>query len=347
MSWEPVATFDNTAAAELAKAALECHGIRALLHDGTVPTLLVSAEDRDRAAVLLEQTGHLPQTDDEIEAAVAARPDIAARLAESHAAEPFVDNPTDRRVKQLVIVTVFGLLCLSAEFFGDLGTIVVFRLPLMQILAVPFHLYALYLAWTLRRATPRVRPGDRWKIGLSLGLNLFFWGAVVVPVAFLVNRFHDSQRAEWRIERFGDLGGVSLTVGLPGRYGYALFEEKTALGPARVRHFAVSYKNEVFLIDLMTLQEADRGDPVEAAKHYLKRQLENSKVDSLEPITLGDHRGMEAIATYVAAVTNTPSVLRTRTFVIDRYVISLTATRRADAQESAATARFFRSAQLQ
>jgi hypothetical protein len=346
MSWEPVATFDNTAAAELAKAALECHDIRALLQEGPVLTLVVSSEDRERAAVLLEQTGHLPQTDDEIEAAAAARPDIAARLADPRAAEPFVDNPTDRRVKQLVIVTVFGLLCLSTEFFGDFSSIVVFRLPLMPLLAIPLHLYALYLAWTLRRATPPVRTGDGWKIGLALALNVFIWGAVVVPVAFLVNRFHDPQRAEWRIERFGDLGGVSMTVGLPGPYGYALFEEKTALGPGRVRQFAVDHKNEGFLIDLTTLEEAAPGDPVEAAKRYLKRQLENAKVESLKPITLGEYRGVEASATYVAAVTNAPCALRTRAFVIDRYVISLTASRPADAEESAATARFFRSAQL-
>jgi len=358
MTWKAAATFDTLAAAELAKSTLERHGIPTLLVndrtapllaiDSAGPKLMVDEIDFDRARAILERTVNRPPTDEEIAAAIAEQPDSAG--LDLRSPEPIVENPTDRQVMRLVIVTVFGLLFLSADFFAPPGAIVVFNLPIVRLLAFPFHLYALYLAWTLRRATPPVCKADYWKIALALACNIMIWMAVVTPLAHVVNVFHDPLMPGWRNERFGGLGDVALTIDLPGTYTYDLRDNKTVLGLAKMRAFVVSFKGQEFVVSIESLDKADTPeDPVEAAERYVKQQFpaDSFWVESKKPATLGVYRGIEIVVRFTEKLTNQPRVARERVFLVDRHIVFLLANLPADQLDSPVADRFFRSARLQ
>lgn len=356
MDWTVVATFDNSAAAELAKDLLQREGLAAMLaservsaspmFDAGAITVMVRETDVTRARAILDASTNLPATDDEIETALATRPDIAANLADPRTAEPIVDNPTDLQVKRLLIVTVFGLLCLSANAVSDLGNIVVFSLPVVRLLALPFHIYALYLAWSLRKAMPPVRHGDRWKIALSLALNVVIWSVVVIPVANMVNLYR-SPLTDWRNQRFGALSGTILTIDFPGEHAYDLRAGKTPLGPVDVRIFGLTYKGEELTVSLETLDKTDTPpNPLAAAIQIVNHDCEAIKVESQKDIVRDGRPGVEVEGVYTHRLTQKPRFLREQVFVIDHHIVVLRADVPIENRGSSVVERFFRSAKF-
>ncbi len=338
MNWEIVATFDNPVAAEMAKNLLESHGLLAMLADEETVAiawqlssavggikLLVPAASLGRAEYLLDHKAAPPVSDEEIAAAVAASPEIAAELA--GAAEPFDDTATDREVDRILKATVFAML-----FF-------------------PIQLYTLVRLWMLRYADPPVRSSDRWKIRLAYALSLPLWFAVTIPSVLLVGHFLDRPGgAGWRNERFGGLGDVALTIDFPGQFVYDLREEQTVLGPAKIRAFGTSVDANHFLATIKSLpKELTPADPQAASLLYVERQFANPgyEFESKEATSIGGYRGTEVVIRFIDGVTRQPRVVRESVVLVDHHIVILSTDVPAEKRDGKDCERFFRSAKIQ
>jgi hypothetical protein len=336
MNWEIVATFDNAIAAEMAKNMLESQGVTMFISAGESSTsslpfgearrrglsqfdLFVPAISSDRARFLLDQESLSPPTDESIAEAVAASPEIAAQLAADP--EPFDETPTDLEVDRILKATVFAML-----------------FP-------PLQIYTLARLWRLRRASPPVRSSDRWKIGLAYALSLPLWFVVVVPAVLLVGYFvENSAESGWRSERFAGFGDAALTIDLPGQYRYNLMDEKTVLGPAKLRLFDTSEAGPTLSVSIFELSQGRAPDDAHAA---LKQFVDNEaradyKVRSIAPNAFDGYPSFE-----VESSSPRERVRRQRYVLIDHHILVLSADARQADRENAAVQRFFSTARLQ
>jgi len=336
MNWEIVATFDNALAAEMATSMLESQGVTTFISAGKGSTsslpfgetrrrdlsqfdLFVPAKSYDRARFLLDQESLAPPTDESIAEAVAASREIAAQLAADP--EPFDETPTDLEVDRISKATVFALL-----------------FP-------PLQIYTLARLWRLRRANPSVRASDRWKIGLAYALSLPLWFVVIVPAVILVGHFVENPaESGWRSERFGGFGDAALTIDLPGQYRYNLMDEKTVLGPARVRFFDTSEAGPTLSVSIFELpKERAPDDPRAALKQFVDYETRaDYKVRSIAPIAFGGYPSFE-----VESSSPRERVRRQRYVLIDHHILVLSADARQADRQNVAVERFFSTARLQ
>jgi hypothetical protein len=337
MNWEIVATFDNAIAAETAKNMLESQGVTTFISAGASSTsslpfggarrrglsqfdLFVPAISSDRARFLLDQESLAPPTDESIAEAVAASPEIAAQLAADP--EPFDDTPTDVEVDRILKATAFALL-----------------FP-------PLQIYTLARLWRLRRASPPVRSSDRWKIFLAYALSLPLWFVVVVPAVLLLGCFvENSAESGWRSERFAGFGDAALTIDLPGQYRYNLMNEKTVLGPAKLRFFDTSEAGPILSVSIFELSQGRAPNDGHAAlKQFVDNESSRAdyKVRSIAPNAFGGYPSFE-----VESSSPRERVRRQRYVLIDHHILVLSADARQADRENAAVQRFFSTARLQ
>ncbi len=171
-----VATFLDPVAAALARNFLDGEGIPAVLVDETTIAtdwmlggaiggikLQVSPWHVERAELLLAQVKMEREADDEtpLPATAIASQEIAEDLRAEREDKAEINQDVDR----LFRVTVFGLI-----------------FP-------PLHFYALYLFLAICGGEGQVSADRRWKIWVSIGLNLPIMGSIAVLFIYLSNNF--------------------------------------------------------------------------------------------------------------------------------------------------------------
>lgn len=361
MSWEVLATFDNAIAAEMAKNALEQQGIAVrIMDDETIDNawsrnsalggikLCVDSQDLGRAELLLDHKTAALETDAEIEAAVAERPDIAAQL--SGPVEPFDDPEPDRLVQRAFVTAVLGLLFLPARFAGASESIVAFDAPALAWLCIPFQLYSLYLLVKIRWSKIPVRSSNRWKIWTALLVNVPLWVVVIVPAMILLNRFgNDPYAPTWKNTRFAGFDDHTMTIDFAEHYGYDLSEKETPTGPLKIRSFFTSYRGREFGVSIESLPaEFKPDDADDALRTYIDREVKGPgiRIQSNEAIQFGRYPAREITSTYSDAKSGLPRFRRTRIALVDRHFVHLFADLPDEAREGRDVERFFRSAKI-
>jgi hypothetical protein len=174
-----IATFHEPVAAAMAQNFLENEGIpSALLDEATIATdwmlasaiggikLQVAPEHVERAEFLLARVQEDPDDDDDDELPPAAATAIATReIAEELQAEREERDPINQLADRLLRTAIFGLILW------------------------PLQLYALLLLLELGGSEGRVSPERRWKVWVSMVLNVPLMALIVVPLFCLFNWF--------------------------------------------------------------------------------------------------------------------------------------------------------------
>jgi hypothetical protein len=181
-----VATFDDPVKAAMARNYLEAGGVRAfLLDDLTVGTtwglsnavggvkLQVKASHVLRAEELLENLpGDDPDEDEaELPEGAFATSETADELreeAEELREEQEAQNPRNQAVDRLFLCTVGGLLF------------------------IPLQFYALWILLILTSIEGEVSPNRRWKVWVSVLLNIPLLSLVFIPLFCLAGLFQST-----------------------------------------------------------------------------------------------------------------------------------------------------------
>jgi hypothetical protein len=230
-----VATFRDAVEAELARNYLEGGLIRAFLLDeytvlaaggigdavGGVK-LQVHAEDTGKAKFLLSQRP--PRSDD---AGRLESPETAFATAETltKLEEESEDIPAkDQAVDRLFRATVLGLFLW------------------------PIQLYATWLLLTLRLVPGTVSPRRRWKVWLSIPLNLPLMAAILCPLGMLVNSVREQPRVTWREHVFPEAG---FAVRFPAPPDFHVSRLQTPFGEAECETYSSVVGEIHFKVDVI------------------------------------------------------------------------------------------------
>lgn len=248
----------------------------------------------------------------------------ALETLEGHAtreAEPFDDTPTDLAVDRLFRVAVVGLL-----------------FP-------PAQVIALWLAARLWGASPRVRSRDRWKVAASLLLNLPLWLALwlLACAPFLAPADNDPNSPHWRAERFAGMGDHAVTLELPNPYGFDIRDERTLLGPAKVRSFDVNVGPERFGIVIKSVGAI--ADPPTALNAIAEHEYRDRAyaVQSITPTAVDGHPATEITAVYTDPQTHDRRVVRQTIIALPGHLVYVSSNVPENRRGSEISRRFFES----
>jgi hypothetical protein len=173
-----VATFHEPVAAALARNFLESEGIPAVLFDETTIAtdwmlagaiggikLQVAPIHLERAELLLSQIQD-DREEAEVDEPMTTQTAIASReIAEELQAEREDRAPINQLVDRLFRCAIFGLILW------------------------PLQLYTLYLLLQLAGTQEKASPDRKWKIWVSMLVNVPLMSVIVVPLLCLLDRF--------------------------------------------------------------------------------------------------------------------------------------------------------------
>jgi hypothetical protein len=277
-----VATFQDPVAAALAKNYLEDQGIPACLMDeATVATdwllsnaiggikLQVDPFHVERAELLL---GQLHPDDDEAPAEPATAP---TAIATRETAEELQDEHADKEP-------------------GNLLADQMYRSAIFGLILVPLQLYTLYLLGSLYLSEGKVSPGRRWKVWVSVLLNMPLMSVVALPLMWLLPILMPGPGSPdnpvWRPHRYTDYG---FTVRFPHEPVLTMHVEETDAGKTRTRVMDAWSRQRSFSVMITPLLNRPDDIPIDAWLHdgvasraaFLKGKILSESAIQLKEIT--------------------------------------------------------------